>query len=258
MLLGAVDGHGHPWATLLAGPPGFVTTPDAATLRFAASVPEWDPLAGVLEAGVPVGLLGIELATRRRNRANGVVRAHGAGQLVVDVRQSFGNCPKYIVEREPRWRGPVEAVAVERFGSLLPPAAREQVRAADTFFIATASPPGVQDGGADVSHRGGAAGFVQVDEQDGRSMLQVPDYVGNSFFNTFGNIALNPRAGLLFADFVAGDLLLLTGHAEVLWEGQERLLRFQLESGVLARGGLPLRAASWLRRPLTRRGPHAV
>lgn len=239
MLLGARDARDRPWATLLAGPPGFVRTPDAKTLRLAASLAAWDPLADALARGQPVGLLGIELATRRRNRANGVVSALSSGEMAVDLLQSFGNCPKYINEREPLWTGAVAAPVVERFEAELPDHAIAQVRAADTFFIATAAPAGVVDGGVDVSHRGGPSGFVQV---DAGGALLVPDYPGNSFFNTFGNLALDARCGLLFPDFAGGDLLMLTGRAEVLWQGQ-RVLRFQCEEGLLARGALPLRVS---------------
>jgi uncharacterized protein len=50
-------------------------------------------------------------------------------------------------------------------------------------------------------------------------------------------------------DFDQGDLLYLTGTAEVIWEGAEilayggaeRLLRFQLDRGYRVSGSLPLR-----------------
>jgi hypothetical protein len=98
----------------------------------------------------------------------------------------------------------------------------------------------------DVSHRGGPAGFVQV-AADGR--LLVRDYVGNSFFNTLGNLQLEPRCGLLFVDFASGDRLQLAGRAELLWEPEradaapatQRLLRIEVRQAVLVRGGLPLR-----------------
>lgn len=239
MLLGARDAQDRPWATLLAGPPGFVRTPDAKTLRLAASLPAWDPLAARLAPGLPVGLLGIEPATRRRNRANGVLSSAAPGELGVDLLQSFGNCPKYINEREPLWTGTAALPSVQRFGPELPEQTIAHVRAADTFFIATAAPAGVVDGGVDVSHRGGPPGFVQV---DGEGALLAPDYPGNSFFNTFGNLALDARCGLLFPDFTSGDALLLTGRAEVLW-GAQRVLRFQCDEGLLARGALPVRAS---------------
>lgn len=37
--------------------------------------------------------------------------------------------------------------------------------------------------------------------------VNVPDFTGNQFFNTLGNLALEPRAGLLFIDHACGDAL---------------------------------------------------
>ena len=89
---------------------------------------------------------------------------------------------------------------------------------------------------------------MRVTEEHGRNVLTSPDYPGNSHFNTFGNVALNPRAGIGFVDFASGDLLSLTGEAEVLWEGPEleafsgaqRLLRFRIAEGVWIRNALPI------------------
>ena len=66
-----------------------------------------------------------------------------------------------------------------------------------------------------------------------------------------GNLQLNPRAGVLFIDFDTGDLLTLTGTAEVVWDGEElkafdgaeRAWRFRVESGWRLRDALPLRWA---------------
>lgn len=102
--------------------------------------------------------------------------------------------------------------------------------------------------GADVSHRGGRPGFVKIEDE--RSFL-VPDFTGNFFFMTRGNLQLNPRAGVLFIDFDSGDLLTLTGTAEVVWDredlkafdGAERAWRFHVDSGWRLREALPLRWA---------------
>ena len=61
---------GWPEAALLAGEPGFIAGPEPSTLRIAAR-----GLAVV--PGQPVALLGIDFATRRRNRANGEVTIVG-------------------------------------------------------------------------------------------------------------------------------------------------------------------------------------
>jgi predicted pyridoxine 5'-phosphate oxidase superfamily flavin-nucleotide-binding protein len=256
MLLGALDAQGRPWASALVGAPGFVHTPDAAALAIAARPLVPAGLDMLLQEGSAVGLLGIEPATRRRNRVNGVLGAAAAHSLHVHVRQSFGNCPKYIQARSPQ---PVQAepAAPVAFTHRLPTAAAQCIAQADTFFIATASPDAglaqqAAHGGVDVSHRGGKPGFVRVQEADGRTVLTAPDFIGNFFFNTLGNIVANPVAGLLFIDWARGDLLMLTGEADVVWDGAElasfagaqRLLRLRVSQGHWWPGAWPLRAAA--------------
>jgi hypothetical protein len=249
MVVGSVDADGQPWASALAGPPGFVHAPDAKRLRIDAGPQGGDPLADALAPGAPIGLLGIEAHTRRRNRVNGRVAEVDATGFSVDVQQSFGNCPKYIQAREPVFvKGPQVAGAA-RHSDRLDAAARRLVHAADTFFIATAHPAagdGEASHGVDVSHRGGRPGFIRIDGDD---TLTVPDFVGNAFFNTLGNMAIHPQAGLLFIDFASGDLLQLAVLAELLWdgpevaafEGAERLLRMKVTAARHTPAALPLR-----------------
>lgn len=256
LLVGSLDERRRPWASMLVGRPGFVTTPDAQVMNVAAKSAPGDPLSGNLRLGAPLGVLGIELHTRRRNRMNGRVAALDEAGFAIRLDQSFGNCPQYIQARQPFFRAAPESMSephpVEALGALLSADAAALVRQADTVFIASASAAagnGEMREGVDVSHRGGRPGFIRVTEEDGRSVLTMPDYAGNNFFNTLGNIAQNPRAGLLFADFESGDLLQLTGAAAVVldspeiaaFKGAQRLLRFGLEEGVLIRGALPLR-----------------
>ena len=252
LVAGSLDAASQPWAGVLAAPPGFAHSPDPHRLRIDALPPDEDPLAASLVSGAPIALLGIEPHTRRRNRMNGVVDRVDAAGFSVAVLQSFGNCPKYIQAREPLFVGGAPAGAPAPRVDRLDAAARRLVGQADTFFIATAHPSAGHAGaaqGVDVSHRGGRAGFVRL---SGEGTLTVPDFVGNSFFNTLGNIALNPRAGLLFIDFERGDLLQLAVTAEVLWEGPElaayegaeRLLRMQVISALYRPAALPLRWGS--------------
>ena len=203
--LGALDAHRQPWATVLAGEPGFITAPDARTLRIAGGLLPGDPLQGQLLPGRHVGGLGLVPATRRRNRVNGVIEAVDGGVLSVAVEQSFGNCPQYIQQREPHFEAPRAEPLVMR-AATLNAQDRALIARADTFFIASANLD-AQAGaarGVDVSHRGGRPGFVHAGA-DGT--LLAPDFVGNFFFNTLGNLAEYPRAGLLFVDFDSGDLL---------------------------------------------------
>lgn len=252
LIVGSVDQEGQPWASVLAGPAGFVTSPDPHHLVIAAQPLATDPLHDALQPGAALGLLGLEPFSRRRNRMNGVVSQLTAQGFAVQVRQSFGNCPKYIQARRSQ---PIEnprGAVVTHSGATLSAAAQHIIRHADTFFIATTTPAAMVPEqqhpahGVDVSHRGGRAGFVRIDSA---SSLTVPDFSGNFFFNTLGNIALNPRAGLLFIDFDNGDLLYLAVDAEIIWggaevdafRGAERLMRFTVRHMRLREAALALR-----------------
>ncbi|MFK3775530.1 pyridoxamine 5'-phosphate oxidase family protein [Pseudomonas sp. NPDC089406] len=245
MVAGAVDSDGKPWATLLEGPQGFVSSPDPKQLLIDATLPATDPASTGLVAGGAIGLLGIELHTRRRNRLNGHIRAASAGRLQVEVQHSFGNCPQYIQLREYTR---VDEPAGERIdASELSAAAIAMIENADTFFVA--SYVAQEDGqhSVDVSHRGGRPGFVKVEG----NRLTIPDYAGNLHFNTLGNLLVNPQAGLLFVDFTSGNVLQLSGHAQVLldspliqdFEGAERLWTLQVEHVVLRPAAVSLRWA---------------
>lgn len=251
VITGTVDADGQPWASVLAEPPGFMRAPHPGQLDVRARPLAGDPLGSTLADGAAIGLLGLEPHTRRRNRMNGIVRDVKNSGFSVEVSQSFGNCPKYIQAREPVYANDrAGATALVHESPQLDEAARRIITGADTFFIATAyagdSAQAGRAGGVDVSHRGGSPGFVRVAD-DG--MLTVPDFVGNYFFNTLGNIAVNPRAGLLFIDFDTGDLLYLAVRARIVWdglelqqfEGAQRLLRLQVLSMRRVEASLTLR-----------------
>jgi predicted pyridoxine 5'-phosphate oxidase superfamily flavin-nucleotide-binding protein len=117
------------------------------------------------------------------------------------------------------------------------------VAGADTFVIATAAP-----GGADASHRGGEPGFVTVHDA---AHLSFPDYTGNTMYMTLGNIAANPRAGLLFLEWETGDALQLTGRAAIDWSaeraaatpGAQRVVDFHVEHVIATPAAVPYRWA---------------
>ncbi|KAF2988966.1 pyridoxamine 5'-phosphate oxidase family protein (plasmid) [Methylocystis sp. MJC1] len=88
---------------------------------------------------------------------------------------------------------------------------------AETFFIASSASCDLGSG-VDISHRGGSPGFLEI-ENDGT--ITVPDFNGNGYFNTLGNLLFQPRAGLLFPCFETGEALRLAGIVEILWEGAE-------------------------------------
>lgn len=248
LFMGTVDAEGFPWATLLEGPPGFAHSPDPKSLQFDTSLAQDDPATADLIAGAPVGLLGIDLMTRRRNRMNGHVTSVSTSGFSVSVDQAFGNCPQYIQLRqiERISEEPSASRGVERL-THLDAAAQSMIRAADTFFVASyADVDGERSKrGVDVSHRGGNSGFVRVEDD----CLTIPDFAGNLHFNTLGNFLINPLAGLLFIDFATGDVLQISGSAEVIFDdpqikafqGAERLWRLHVEKMVRRRGALKSR-----------------
>eukprot|EP00878_Enallax_costatus_P038839 GHUV01044318.1.p1 GENE.GHUV01044318.1~~GHUV01044318.1.p1 ORF type:complete len:293 (+),score=77.15 GHUV01044318.1:228-1106(+) len=211
---------GNLWASVLAGAPGFISSPNPKLLSIAGPAHvAGDPAAAGLEVGSRIGLLGLELTTRRRNRMNGtLVTPQQDGGLLIAVDQSFGNCPKYIQAREVE----LDPALLQHMSTQVPGVVQhgtgalgleqaELVSAADTFFLATSSSPVgnsnssapyhesacqavaqpesqlVDEGvpafaaglvplpqkpaacGLDVSHRGGAPGFVVV-SGDGNSL----------------------------------------------------------------------------------------
>ena len=243
MLFGAVDADGRPWASVLEGAPGFARSPDPQHLRF-SSLPAADDPAQLAD-GEPVGLLGIELHTRRRNRLNGHVANLAPDGFELTVDQAFGNCPQYIQLRQFQ-RVPLADPASRpaRHLAALDDAAVALIASADTFFVASYVDTDGQRA-VDVSHRGGQPGFVRVEG----NRLTIPDFAGNLHFNTLGNLLLNPKAGLLFIDFSTGDVLQLSGRTEIILEGPqieafqgaERLWTFEVEKLVRRPAALALR-----------------
>lgn len=84
------------------------------------------------------------------------------------------------------------------------------IASSDTFFLGTSHP----SRGSDASHRGGPPGFVRVESPD---RLWWPDFPGNNMFNSYGNLAVDDEAALLFVDFDTGAALHVTGTARVRW-----------------------------------------
>lgn len=219
LVIAALDRAGRPWATIVSGAPGFAAALDTRTLEISTALHPADPLAGALAAGARISVLGIEFPTRRRNTVNGRIVSYDGGTLRIRAEQCFGNCPRYIrartIERGSAASPPPPHTTEPH--PLLEPAEESWIGTADTFFIASSHPD--DDGnpvhGIDVSHRGGFPGFIDL--EDDRTLIW-PEFVGNSQFNTLGNILANPRIGLLFPDFDSGDGLYLTGRAEIAWE----------------------------------------
>lgn len=242
-----VDDAGDVWPTLLTGQPGFVSSPSPTSLTIDAKLHSADPALRGMHAGAAIGMLGIELNTRRRNRMNGKIKSTAGGSLEVAVGHAFGNCPQYIQLRDFEFadeREQPESKRAEEIGKLTEDA-RSIISNADTFFVASYVDRD-DERQVDASHRGGKPGFVRIDE-DG--LLTIPDFSGNFHFNTLGNFLINPRAGLLFIDFETGDILQLAGTTQVItdspeiaaFRGAERIWTFHPGRVVLRRGASALR-----------------
>lgn len=214
VVVGSVDGQDRLWASVLYGRPGFARSSDGSTVRIDAPCGARDmddPVWDALRAGVPVGLLFIDLGTRRRYRVNGVLQEIDEAGFEVAVREAFPNCPKYIQRRQLRALDEAPRRAQSASGTVLAGSVAAIVKQADTLFVASRHP----SVGLDVSHRGGDRGFVTLVDP---ATLRVPDYAGNSLFNTLGNFAVDPHAAIAIPDFDNGRLLQLTGTATLRWD----------------------------------------
>lgn len=224
-----VDDEGHPVAMPIWGGDDLIQSPSPTQLRFNLPPDVLNMIQDALNldavAGSKIGIIGIEYATRRRNRLNGTISHEKNGNLTVLVDQSFGNCPKYIHKRnttkkrritvceEPKSNLPNNVNITTTTTNVVNARARTTIESAETFFIASRHNSLGQKAneGLDVSHRGGKAGFINV--QGGT--LTFPDFSGNKFFNTLGNIVLDPRVGLCFLDNETGDLFFVKAKAKV-------------------------------------------
>ncbi|MFK7966256.1 MAG: pyridoxamine 5'-phosphate oxidase family protein [Burkholderiaceae bacterium] len=248
IVVAAKDHDNRSWVSLLCGEPGFIQSPDAETLTICAALGPDDALSEALEADASIGLLGIMLDARRRNRMNGQIVANDDGVLQVRVGQSFGNCPQYISTRQWLTQADRATDTPARRSKSLDSRMQQMIAGADTLFLGTGHLNSTvpEANGMDASHRGGVASFVSIVSKE---RLVLPDYAGNKMFNTVGNLLCDPGIGLLFIDFDSGSILQLTGHATIDWEspvladypGARRLIHIDIQACVLIENALPIR-----------------
>lgn len=245
VLASTLDENGWPLATLLTGQPSFIRSPDATHLRINAPRRQDDPALAAMHSGKEIGLLGIDFSNRRRNRVNGRIGLMDKNRIEIVVDQSFGNCPKYIQIRELVESTRQNPLPLREDLVTLDDDARRLIAGADTFFVATHAHSDKPQGGADISHRGGKPGFVKIEG----NRLWIPDFSGNNYMNTLGNLLAQPRAALLFPDFDNSDILHLQGTTEILWQpgalngpdGAQRYWCMDIARAWRFRGALPWR-----------------
>ena len=243
--LGVIDETGHPWVILRTGAPGFLTSPDERTLTISSEMLAGEPPNLVLEAGAKISVLGLELESRRRNRLNATIREVSDKTLVLGVDQSYGNCPKYIQKRSTSDTNHISSPVISETTKIDKPMAKI-IEITDTLFLASRAPALNDDprSGIDINHRGGNPGFVKVLDEE---TFEFPDYRGNNFYNSLGNITLDDRVGVQFWDVEDGDLINVKGTAEVVETGfaqpplTGQSLRIRVQSIWYAKNAVPFR-----------------
>ena len=216
VILGSVDEKQNVWASILLGHPGFIRAIDPQTVELdlkQAFKYSGDRFWKNIHDENRIGMLFIELATRRRLRINGAIAQNTSDKLSLQVLESYPNCPKYIQRRHLSFKldRDSQQPSQARSGQILTNQQQRWIELADTFFVASFH----SIRGVDISHRGGNPGFIQIID---RQTLRIPDYNGNGMFNTLGNLIINPRAGLIFIDFERSRTLQLSGRATILWD----------------------------------------
>ncbi|KAG0000901.1 hypothetical protein BGZ80_008186 [Entomortierella chlamydospora] len=285
--IGTLDDQGRPWVSILTGPKGFLQSPNSKCLEIRTRITRHseqtkdaaDPIFFNLARGETFksgkrmwGAVALDFSNRRRNKMNGVVypdglltvdETSGELQLKLTVEQSIGNCPKYITIREMKAQTRSESTdssnaenvttALEMTGGSSLGIGDQEIaiiRQADCFFIASRfidENLADQTSGMDCNHRGGNPGFVRLGE-DNKSLV-FPDYSGNRFFNTLGNIANDERVGILFISFETGDLLHITGRAKIfvgkgsqaLYPHTQRCVQVTIDGHLLRNDAIPFR-----------------
>ncbi|KAL3475782.1 hypothetical protein BJX99DRAFT_270922 [Aspergillus californicus] len=253
--LTCLDNDGRPWASIVSGAGGeigFVSgvEADLKTLVFGVRLWEGDPFLEALggfnrdhgqdKGGMLTAGLGIEFGTRRRNKFAGVIKGvrpldgYGKGSgsetgldyvVEVEVNEAVGNCPKYISIRQlDPYPNTNPHIAYQRShmtsNERLPDDIITIITTADTVFVGSVYQSNPATASKYPSHagmnaRGGLPGFIRVSPSDGRSVV-LPDYSGNRFMSSLGNIESSGLAAFTIVSFTTGDVLYLTGKAKVL------------------------------------------
>jgi|GEM_PF-54492 len=241
LVVSSMDAKGQLWSSVLYGNQGFIQANqhDALVLdKTKLILNEEDPFWRNIEHNQQIGVLAIELSTRRRFRMNGRIQALEFKGVVnnevevmspylyeIKIQQAYPNCPKFIQRRNLKLEHCAfsEQLPPSLHGTSLKQQQQDIIQRADSFFVSSASPFQAEDVkqasfSLDASHRGGLPGFIKFIAPN---KLLIPDYKGNSMFNTLGNIHVYPKAGIVIPDFDNARLLHLTGEAEILWDQED-------------------------------------
>ncbi|WP_328997816.1 pyridoxamine 5'-phosphate oxidase family protein [Kribbella sp. NBC_00709] len=248
LALGTVDQADRIWTTVLGGRAGVIKPIAAGVLglsspAFLAPGAGWtgfDPVLEALFSGAQDGgvvdhgrgklVAGLAMDLEKRSRVKlagrvlrGIVLANETVeietdptrvdvQLAVAVDETLGNCPKYLNRKAVWAHEPSPRLVSDSLP--LPHEAVELIGKSDIFFLS--SRHGTKS--MDTNNRGGTPGFVRVfsNSADEGVSLVYPEYSGNRLFQSLGNLQTDPAVGITFPDFETGDVLYLSGRAEIL------------------------------------------
>ena len=284
--LGTLDDQGRPWVSVLVtksedDPSVGIEVSESNGLDLTVEISPDDPFYRALkqastDASNPKPLfagVGVDFTNRRRNKLAGNIDSINFGDggklsLHLQSNEHLGKCPTYITGRTlvPHAREP-ELVFDQQhaFSGTLPNVSKELINRVSTVFLATKHVPGEHDDKTDrpsmgLNHRGGPPGFVRVYEEGVKSTdgsgqgeqdtyLVLPDFSGNRFYQSLGNIESSEEVGLVFPDFVTGDVLYVTGDAKNLYEGEAETImpRMSLITQVRITGAIHIKNAIALR-----------
>ncbi|KAF2847433.1 oxidoreductase-like protein [Plenodomus tracheiphilus IPT5] len=270
LAIGTLDKQLRPWTTLWGGSAGFSSPLGGNMIGTRTLVDgQYDPVVRALVGNARSGELvqpegeeklvsglAIDLMTRKRVKLAGVMVAgtvteievtvtddtkqkQSQIQLVTKIKESLGNCPKYLNQYEIR--PALVSAEVKHIGPDLSTKAQALISKSDVFFLSTNTPDDM-----DTNHRGGSPGFVRLISP---TQLVYPEYSGNRLYQSLGNLKINPCVGITFPDFETGDILYITGSAEILdgasaasiLPGSNLAVQITFDETRLIAGGLPFR-----------------
>lgn len=225
-----------------------------------------------------IAAVGIMFDNRRRNKFSGFINERNLGSehdrtVQVEVMESVGNCPKYINTRSlvpnPSHKPVMLHKSIKLIaGETLPKETLDHIAQADAIFLATRYTSPVQTifkSHLGINIRGGKPGFLRIStetvtnaqgEKEQRQVAYLPDYSGNRFMSSLGNIHSDKVAGITVPLMKKGcpiDVVYLTGDAQVLmgkesnsvFPGVNTCVRIELTGYMHVQDAVPLMPESF-------------
>jgi ferredoxin-NADP reductase/predicted pyridoxine 5'-phosphate oxidase superfamily flavin-nucleotide-binding protein len=238
--ISTIDADGRPWATIIVGSPTtLIHAVSKIQLNISAVLPEGDPFVSSVISTVDASCryfagVGVDFSNRRRNKVAGFIAASDLTDKTLNLslitNESLGNCPKYITIRKLEYYKRHSQIGADHRNADNVPLnqeCRDIINQASTIFLATRHTSNVFDNTSDLglNHRGGPPGFVRTYEENGNTYLVIPDFSGNRFYQSLGNVETDKVAGVVFPCFTTGDMLHVTGIAENIYDDEaERIM----------------------------------